>query len=63
MDWWAERNAPVAEQRLERLSHQKVSVQVIDTLGQFLEYASDQEVARIRPRAFAQRCVHQSNEP
>ncbi|MBC8352778.1 MAG: protein kinase [Planctomycetes bacterium] len=42
-------------QRIERLRDRGLDATVIDTLGQFLEHASDQEVARIRPRAFAER--------
>ncbi|MDA1055700.1 MAG: DUF5939 domain-containing protein [Planctomycetota bacterium] len=34
---------------------QGMDAAVFDTLGKFLEYASDQEVARLRPRAFAER--------
>jgi serine/threonine protein kinase/class 3 adenylate cyclase len=41
--------------RLDRLRDLEVDAAVIDTLGQFLEYGSDQEVARIRPRVFAER--------
>ena len=43
------------QQRIERLRDCGLDATVIDTLGQFLEHASDQEVARIRPRAFAER--------
>lgn len=41
--------------RLERVRDQEIEPAVIDTLGQFLEHASDQEVSRIRPKAFAAR--------
>ncbi len=42
-------------QRLERLREQRLEPTVIETLGQFLEHAPDQEVARIRPLVFAER--------
>lgn len=41
--------------RLEHLREQGIDPIVVDTLGQFLEHASDLEVARIRPLAFAER--------
>ncbi len=41
--------------RLNQLQERKIDPLVIDTLGQFLEYASDFEVARIRPIALAER--------
>lgn len=41
--------------RLARLGAERVDPQIIETLGQFLEHASDPEVARIRPLAFAER--------
>lgn len=43
------------QSRLERLRALKIDPLVIDTLAQFLEHASDLEVARIRPIAFAER--------
>jgi class 3 adenylate cyclase len=43
------------QQRLDRLRERDVDPQVAETLGQFLTHASDQEVARIRPLAFAER--------
>lgn len=42
------------QQRLERLREQTIEPTVVETLGQFLEHASDLEVARIRPLAFAE---------
>ena len=42
------------QQRLERLREQRIEPTVVETLGQFLEHASDLEVARIRPLAFAE---------
>ena len=42
-------------QRLDHLHQYKLDPAIIDTLGQFLQHAPDQEVARIRPRAFAER--------
>jgi len=41
--------------RLERLSDKHIDPEVIETLRQFLEHASDLEVARIRPLIFAER--------
>ncbi|MDX1930725.1 MAG: protein kinase [Pirellulaceae bacterium] len=41
--------------RLEQLRARNIDPLVIDTLGQFLEHASDLEVARIRPIALAER--------
>jgi eukaryotic-like serine/threonine-protein kinase len=41
--------------RLEQLRERNIDPLVIDTLGQFLEHASDLEVARIRPIALAER--------
>ena len=41
--------------RLERLSDKHIDPEVIETLRQFLEYASDLEVARIRPLVLAER--------
>ena len=43
------------EERLLRLNDQHVEPRVIETLRQFLEHASDLEVARIRPLIFAER--------
>ncbi|MFM9116610.1 MAG: protein kinase domain-containing protein, partial [Planctomycetota bacterium] len=43
------------QQRLARLQERGIEPQVLETLGQFLEHASDIEVARIRPLAFADR--------
>ncbi len=42
-------------ERLERLSDRQIDPAVIETLRQFLEHASDLEVARIRPLIFAER--------
>lgn len=42
-------------QRLERLREHHSDPAVVETLGQFLEHAPDQEVARIRPMVFAER--------
>ncbi len=41
--------------RIEQLRSRRLDPQVIDTLAQFLQHASDLEVARIRPIALAQR--------
>ncbi len=41
--------------RLEQLRQCKLDPHVVDTLGQFLEHASDLEVARVRPLALAER--------
>jgi serine/threonine protein kinase len=41
--------------RLEQLKLRNINPIVVDTLGQFLEYASDIEVSRIRPIALAER--------
>jgi eukaryotic-like serine/threonine-protein kinase len=41
--------------RLDQLRRKDIDPRVVDTLGQFLENASDLEVARIRPIAFAER--------
>ena len=41
--------------RLDQLRERQIDPQVIDTLGQFLEHASDGEVARVRPLALAER--------
>jgi len=43
------------QQRIDRVRDPEIEPAVIDTLGQFLEHASDQEVSRIRPKAFAAR--------
>lgn len=43
------------QSRLEQLRERKIDPLVIDTMGQFLEHASDLEVARIRPIALAER--------
>ena len=42
-------------QRLDQLRQYQLDPAVVDTLGQFLQHAPDQEIARIRPRAFAER--------
>ncbi|MEY4567961.1 MAG: hypothetical protein RLY14_2931, partial [Planctomycetota bacterium] len=41
--------------RIEQLKRRNVNPIVVDTLGQFLEHASDIEVSRIRPIAIAER--------
>jgi eukaryotic-like serine/threonine-protein kinase len=41
--------------RIEQLESKNIDPRVVDTLAQYLENASDLEVARIRPIAFAQR--------
>jgi serine/threonine protein kinase/class 3 adenylate cyclase len=41
--------------RLERLRREQIDPVVVETLGQFIQYGADQEVARIRPLAFAER--------
>lgn len=41
--------------RIEQLRQRKLDPLVVDTLAQFLEHASDLEVARIRPIALAER--------
>ncbi|MEJ7593645.1 MAG: protein kinase [Planctomycetaceae bacterium] len=41
--------------RLEHLSQRHIDPAVVETLRQFLEHASDPEVARIRPLMFAER--------
>ncbi len=41
--------------RLAQLSSEGIDPRVIDVLAQFLEHASDLELARMRPRAFAER--------
>ncbi len=41
--------------RIQQLRSCKIDPLVVDTLGQFLEHASDLEVARIRPLALAER--------
>jgi serine/threonine protein kinase len=41
--------------RIEQLKQKNIDPRVVDTLAQFLENASDLEVARIRPIAFAER--------
>lgn len=67
------RRRSLLNQRLGRLRNGGVDAAVIDAIGQFLEYASDQDVARIRPRAFAERfgvnsddvlaaCLHAARE-
>jgi serine/threonine protein kinase/class 3 adenylate cyclase len=43
------------QQRLARLPERGIEPQVLETFSQFLEHASDIEVARIRPLAFADR--------
>ena len=48
--------------RLERLSDKHIDPEVIETLRQFLEHASDLEVARIRPLIFAERFGLKSKE-
>ena len=61
------------QQRLERIRDHEIEPAVIDTLGLFLEYTPDQEVSRIRPKAFAARfgldatqvihaCLHATRE-
>lgn len=61
------------QQRLERVRDRDVDPAVLDTLGQYLEYGSDQDVSRIRPKAFAERfaldsaqairaCLHATRE-
>ena len=42
-------------ERLERLTQRRIDPIVVETLRQFLEHASDPEVARIRPLMFAER--------
>jgi len=60
-------------ERIERLTERRMNPAVIETLGQFLEHASDPEVARIRPLVFAERfqlppkdvtdaCLHAAKE-
>jgi serine/threonine protein kinase/class 3 adenylate cyclase len=43
------------KQRLDRLREQNIEPTLVETLGQFLEHASDLDVARIRPVVFAER--------
>ncbi len=50
------------EARLDQLQERKIDPLVIDTLRQFLEHASDLEVARIRPIALAERFKLNSNQ-
>ncbi|MEO8496158.1 MAG: DUF5939 domain-containing protein, partial [Planctomycetota bacterium] len=61
------------QQRLERMRDRDIDPAVIETLAQFLEYGSDQDVSRIRPKAFASRfgldsaqviraCLHATRE-
>ncbi len=45
----------ILRDRLARLAENRLNPKAIETLGQFLEHASDQEVARIRPLVFAER--------
>ena len=42
-------------ERLEYLTQRRIAPAVVEALRQFLEYASDPEVARIRPLIFAER--------
>ena len=42
-------------ERLRSLADQQIDPMVLETLGQFLQHASDLEVARIRPLVFAER--------
>ncbi len=42
-------------ERLEHLTQRRIDPAVVETLRQFLEHASDPEVARIRPLMFAER--------
>lgn len=42
-------------ERLEHLTQRRIDPAVVGTLRQFLEFASDPEVARIRPLVFAER--------
>lgn len=45
----------ILRNRLTKLTEHRMEPRVVETLGQFLERASDQEVARIRPIVFAER--------
>lgn len=50
------------QSRLDQLREKRIDPRVVDTLGQFLENASDLEVARIRPIAFAERFQLDQNQ-
>jgi serine/threonine protein kinase/class 3 adenylate cyclase len=49
-------------ERIGRLNERRLNPNVIETLRQFLEHASDPEVARIRPLVFAERFQLPAND-